>query len=231
MKRAMYLLAVTLLAAATSVAVASPAAAATQRSIRCAQAAVGAGWPSSQLVTAVAVALAESWCTATAYHDNGPTSGCPNGSRDRGAWQINNCYHAWVSDSCAYNLSCNADAAYTIYTWSGWGAWTTYNNGDYLDYRAEAQAGVGAVRGEIYGTVTTGGGSLTVRSGPSTSYQAVGSVAEGSSVRIYCQIRGQRVYSEVYKVWTDLWNRIGTGRYVSDAYVYTGSDGQVAPTC
>lgn len=50
-------------------------------------------------------------------------------------------------------------------------------------------------------------------------------------MRIYCQIRGQRVYSEVYRVWTDLWNRIGTGRYVSDAYVYTGSDGLVAPTC
>jgi uncharacterized protein YraI len=136
-----------------------------------------------------------------------------------------------VSDSCAYDLSCNANSAYTIYTWSGWGAWATYTNGSYLSYRAEAQAGVGAVRGEIYGTVTTGGGSLTVRSGPSTTYGAVGSVAEGTSVRIYCQVHGQRVYSDVYGVWTDLWDRIGTGRYVSDAYVYTGSDGQVAPTC
>ena len=27
-----------------------------------------------------------------------------------------------------------------------------------------------------------------------------------------------------------LWDRIGNG-YIADAYVYTGADGQVAPTC
>jgi hypothetical protein len=231
MKRALRILVIAVLVVTATGVAASPAAAATQRSIRCAQAAAGAGWPSSQLVTAVAVALAESWCTVNAVNHNGPTAGCASGSTDRGAWQINDCYHGWVSDSCAFNLTCNANSAYTIYTWSGWSAWATYTNGAYAGYRAEAQAGVNAARGEIYGTVTTGGGSLTVRSGASTSHSAVGSVAEGSSVRIYCQVRGQRVYSEVYQVWTDLWDRIGTGRYVSDAYVYTGSSGQVAPTC
>lgn len=152
----------------------------------------------------------------------------------RCAWQINNCYHSWVSDSCAYELYCNARAAYTIYGWSGWGAWTTYLNGAYRSYLAEAQAGVDAISGGgVYGTVTTGSDSqvLYVRAGPSTSYDIVGSLANGTHIRIICQTRGQWIYSEVYGIWTNLWDKIGTGRYVTDAYVYTGSDGQVAPSC
>ncbi|HET8641960.1 MAG TPA: SH3 domain-containing protein [Pseudonocardiaceae bacterium] len=204
---------------------------ATDRSIRCARAASAAGWTGSNLVVSVAISLAESWCTANAQHYNGPEPACPNGSLDRGAWQINNCHQSWVSDACAYELYCNARAAFSIYGWSGWGAWTTYLNGDYRNYLAEAQAGVDAIGGAVYGTVTTGGGPLNVRAGPSTSYALVGTVANGTQIRILCQARGQWVYSEVYGIWTDLWDKIGTGRYVSDAYVYTGSDGQVAPTC
>ena len=30
---------------------------------------------------------------------------------------------------------------------------------------------------------------------------------------------------------TNLWDELTSGAYVSDAYVNTGSDGQVAPTC
>ena len=225
-------------AAAGMAAVVAPTAAAgdystmaTERSMRCALAAADAGWTGSNLVTSVAVSLAESWCTAGAQHYNGPLPGCPNGSLDRGAWQINDCYQSWVSDSCAYDLYCNARAAHTIYGWSGWGAWTTYTNGDYRGYLAEAQAGVDAIGGGVYGTVTAGGDVLNVRSGPASSYPLVGTLADGTTVRILCQTHGQWVYSEVYGVWTDLWDKIGTGRYVTDAYVYTGSDGQVAPGC
>ena len=67
-----------------------------------------------------------------------------------------------------------------------------------------------------------------MRRGPSTSYAAVGSVADGTHVTIYCQKRGQSI-SGTYGTST-LWDNIGNG-YVADAYVYTGSDGQVAPTC
>lgn len=211
--------------------VASPAAAATERSIRCARVASAAGWTGTNLVTAVAVALAESWCTTNAKNYNGASADCPGGSIDRGLWQINDCYHAWVTDACAYDAQCNADAAYDIYGWSGWSAWTTYRNGDYQRYWSEAQEGVNAIGGAVYGTVNTGGGSLNIRSGPSTSYSVVGSVADGATVRIYCQTHGEWIYSDVYGVWTDLWDRIGTGRYISDAYVYTGSNGQVAPSC
>ncbi|HEY0636024.1 MAG TPA: peptidoglycan DD-metalloendopeptidase family protein [Pseudonocardiaceae bacterium] len=83
--------------------------------------------------------------------------------------------------------------------------------------------------GAATGTVNTAGSPLTVRSGPGTTYASVGTVADGATVTIYCQIRGQSV-TGTYGT-SSLWDRIGSGRYIADAYVYTGSDGQVAPTC
>lgn len=82
------------------------------------------------------------------------------------------------------------------------------------------------------GTVnTTSGVSLTVRSGPGTNYSAVGSVADGAKVTIYCQTSGTTV-TGTYGT-SSIWDRIGSGRYVSDAYVYTGYDGYIpgVPRC
>lgn len=78
------------------------------------------------------------------------------------------------------------------------------------------------------GTVNTSGSSLTVRSGPGTNYAAVGSVADGATVTIRCQAVGESI-TGTYGT-TNLWDHIGSG-YISDAYVYTGSDGRVAPDC
>lgn len=80
------------------------------------------------------------------------------------------------------------------------------------------------------GTVNTVSGvSLNVRAQPTTNSSIVGSVADGQRVSIYCQIRGQTI-TGTYGT-SSLWNRIGSGRYIPDAYTYTGSDGQVAPSC
>lgn len=78
------------------------------------------------------------------------------------------------------------------------------------------------------GQVRTAGAPLTVRAGPGTRFRAVGSLANGSHVTIRCQKTGQRI-SGTYGT-TTLWDKIGSG-YISDAYVYTGSDGRVAPNC
>ncbi|APR83478.1 N-acetylmuramoyl-L-alanine amidase [Minicystis rosea] len=86
----------------------------------------------------------------------------------------------------------------------------------------------GSTPGAVTGTVNTAGAPLTVRAKASTSSEAVGSVADGAKVTIKCQKHGTSV-SGTYGTST-LWDFIGTG-YVSDAYVSTGSDGQVAPTC
>src|SRR6185312_15852567 len=88
----------------------------------CAQVGYNAGFRGNPLVTAVAVAMAESRCNPSAYAYNGASGDCPSGSTDRGLWQINNCYHPTVGDTCAYDPQCNANAAYSI---SGAGSsWT-----------------------------------------------------------------------------------------------------------
>jgi hypothetical protein len=81
------------------------------------------------------------------------------------------------------------------------------------------------------GTVNTAGSPLTVRSGPGTSYASVGTVADGARVTIQCQTNGTSV-TGTYGTST-IWDRIGSGRFISDAYVYTGYDGFIpgVPRC
>ncbi|OHD14714.1 MAG: hypothetical protein A2086_10675 [Spirochaetes bacterium GWD1_27_9] len=78
----------------------------------------------------------------------------------------------------------------------------------------------------VIGTVNTAGSPLSVRSGPGTSYSIVGSVADGAKVKIYTQAYGTTI-TGTYGT-TKVWDHIDGG-YVSDAYIYTGSDGLVAP--
>jgi uncharacterized protein YraI len=80
----------------------------------------------------------------------------------------------------------------------------------------------------VSGTVQTGGTPLTVRSGPGTGYSPVGQVANGASVSIGCQATGTTVNGN----WgpTNVWDHIGNG-YVSDGFVYTGSNGTVVGPC
>jgi hypothetical protein len=96
------------------------------------------------------------------------------------------------------------------------------------NYTSQNGCSTGGSTSAVSGTVNTAGPSLTVRSTPSTSGTAVGSVADGAQVKITCQKHGTSV-TGTYGT-TTLWDFIGNG-YVSDAYVSTGSDGQVAPTC
>ncbi|MFE0804354.1 SH3 domain-containing protein [Streptomyces sp. NPDC058812] len=70
---------------------------------------------------------------------------------------------------------------------------------------------------------------LNVRSGPGTNYSVVRALPEGARVQINCQTPGTRV-SGPYGT-SNIWDNIGGGQYVSDAYIRTGSDGYVAPRC
>ena len=93
------------------------------------------------------------------------------------------------------------------------------------DAAAEAVATVAAVK---YYPVAPGV-QLNVRSGPGTGYSLVRVLSEGASVPIHCQTPGTTVSG--YYGTSKIWDNIGTGQYVSDAYVYTGSDGYVAGRC
>ncbi|WP_416902679.1 peptidoglycan DD-metalloendopeptidase family protein [Micromonospora echinospora] len=81
------------------------------------------------------------------------------------------------------------------------------------------------------GTVNTSGTPLTVRSGPGTGYAAVGTVADGTRVTIQCQTTGTTV-TGTYGT-SNIWDRIGSGRFISDAYTHTGYDGFIpgVPRC
>jgi surface antigen len=79
------------------------------------------------------------------------------------------------------------------------------------------------------GTIHTSSAALTVRKGPGTGYAKVGTIAKGTKVNIICQTTGTTVRG-TYGT-SSLWDKVGDGRFVSDAYVYTGSDGRVAPRC
>ncbi|MEU5973125.1 peptidase [Streptomyces sp. NPDC047315] len=73
------------------------------------------------------------------------------------------------------------------------------------------------------------GVALKVRSGPGTQYDHVRTLPVGASVRIFCQKPGQAVKGPYGT--SRIWDNIGNGEFVSDAYVRTGSDGYVAIRC
>ncbi|MBP2335835.1 uncharacterized protein YraI [Saccharothrix coeruleofusca] len=87
-----------------------------------------------------------------------------------------------------------------------------------------------AVAAAATGTVVTAGDPLTVRRAPTTSATAIGSVANGTSVGIDCQLNGVSVAGPLGT--TTIWDYVpALGGYISDGYVRTGSDGRVAPDC
>ena len=135
--------------ALVALAVPAPARAAPDASARaaadvCASVGSRAGFTGDRLVTAVAVGMGESSCRPNAQNATGPTKGCPNGSVDRGLWQINSCWHPSVSKSCAYDAQCNANAAYRISSRGGnFRPWVAYANGSYRNHLDAARAAVG----------------------------------------------------------------------------------------
>ncbi len=107
-------------------------------------------------------------------------------------------------------------------------------NGSAIPYFAKRNytsknCGSGGGGGTASGTVRTSGINLNVRSGASTGFSIVGSLSNGSSVTIFCQTNGQSITGTFGT--SKIWNRIGTGRYIPDAYTFTGSNGRVAPDC
>ena len=136
------LLPVVLLAAAAAGVIggdSDPTAPAASGAAGLAVAAVQAGFTGQALRLAVAVGLAESGGNPTARGPNPPTPGCPQGSTDRGGWQLNTCYHPEVADACADDFACAAQATYRISAGgSDWNPWTTYTSGAYRAHLADA---------------------------------------------------------------------------------------------
>ncbi|KAF9574474.1 hypothetical protein EC968_006458 [Mortierella alpina] len=78
------------------------------------------------------------------------------------------------------------------------------------------------------GTVRTAGDPLNVHSGPSTTSPVVGSIKNGATVNIDCTATGTTVTGKFGT--SNIWDHV-PGGYVTDTYVYTGTDGRAAPAC
>ena len=105
---------------------------------RLAVAARTVGVPDDQVVTAVAVGLAESGGRPDAVNDQNW-----DGSVDRGAWQINS-VHARFDPGRLLELGYNAEAMFDV---SGggvnWEPWVAFTSGAWLDHLGAAQAVAG----------------------------------------------------------------------------------------
>jgi surface antigen len=80
-------------------------------------------------------------------------------------------------------------------------------------------------------TVNTGSADLTVRSAPSAKSREIGSLRNKSRVVIVCYVRGEMFSGGPYRMTTNIWNRLDTGGFVTDAMLDTGSDDPVVPQC
>lgn len=103
-----------------------------------------AGFSGDDLITAVAIAMAESGGDAHAYNPE-EQAGTPPGMGSYGLWQIYLWAHPEFAGWDLYDPAQNARAAYQIYARTGdFRAWSTYKNQAYARYLPDVQAEVTA---------------------------------------------------------------------------------------
>jgi flagellar protein FlgJ len=74
-----------------------------------------------------------------------------------------------------------------------------------------------AANASVGATIRTSGGTVKVRSGPTTKSTQVGVLRNKATITIACWVTGETVKGTVRK--TSHWDRLTNGQYVSDAYV------------
>lgn len=68
-----------------------------------------------------------------------------------------------------------------------------------------------------------------LRAGPGTDYEIVGSRVDGDPVSIECTARGTLVDGMAGS--TDLWNKLSSGKWISDGFTWTGTGEPVEEPC
>jgi hypothetical protein len=106
------------------------------------QLASNAGFSGPDLATAVAIALAESSGNPGKYNpETAARGGTPQGQGSYGLWQIYLKMHPEFAGANLYDPQTNANAAFSIYSRrGGFSDWTTYTEGDYLQYLPQVLA-------------------------------------------------------------------------------------------
>jgi hypothetical protein len=109
-----------------------------------------AGFSPLDATVAAAIALAESGGNTDAKGTN------KDGSIDRGAWQINSRWHPEITDVCATDPTCSANAAFSISRGGkDFTPWTTYTSGAYKSFTGTVNASVGLSSGGFVGALKT----------------------------------------------------------------------------
>lgn len=137
-----------------------------------------AGFPATELPTAVAVAYAESGGNPQAK--GGPNK---NGSYDYGLFQINSVHSQLLSSGDWADPAANARMAYQVWKGSGWKAWSTYNNGRYQTVPAEyrqASWNLGDLGGGVFGSPLNPGGGFSPLSGIDAIGHVFSTLSDGS---------------------------------------------------
>lgn len=108
--------------------------------------AYNAGFRGADLITAVAIALAESSGNTDIYNPE-TQAGTPTGEGSRGLWQIYGEAHPEYDSDAVYDPQTNANAAYSIYASEGnsFTPWSTFNNNEYKQYQPQATQSVSNV--------------------------------------------------------------------------------------
>ena len=98
-----------------------------------------AGFTGTDLLTAVAIALAESGGDPEAYNPE-TTAGAPDKMGSYGLWQIYLNAHPEFQGLNLFDPQTNANAAYSVYRAAGnsFRPWSTYKNGAYTAHLDEA---------------------------------------------------------------------------------------------
>lgn len=119
--------------------------------------AAAAGFAGPDLVTAVAIALAESGGNPQAYNPE-VSAGAAAGQGSYGLWQIYLAAHPQYSAASLIQPDYNAAAAFQLYQQAGdsFQQWTTYRSGAYQAYvpSAEASAAAAGLDGSSDGSST-----------------------------------------------------------------------------
>lgn len=138
--------------------------------VQVAKAAHSAGFPDSELVTAVAVAYAESTFNANATHKNS------DGSTDYGVWQINSSHKDILGSGNWASLGDNAKMARAVWQAQGWNAWSVHKPSDAIGY-ARYQAAIPAAIAFV--TVGVGPAAAAAGTGGAAAGEAQGVIGAG----------------------------------------------------
>ncbi len=74
--------------------------------------------------------------------------------------------------------------------------------------------------------------SVVIRTGPSTTYKVIGAVPYRTRISVICTRRGKTMRGPYGR--TNLWNKVsyrGKKGYITDAFLFTGTSGAIAPAC